>query len=110
MRADQRIREAVFARYGNECACCGVSERAFLTLDHVNGDGAAERKVAAAELHRDPRAFAGVGFYKWLRRQGFPDGYAVLCWNCNYAKHRLGVCPHQHGRKRPKLAQMKLRL
>src|SRR5262252_4538483 len=34
----------MIAAYGGECACCGETEPVFLTLDHVNGDGAAHRR------------------------------------------------------------------
>ena len=36
-----RIRDAVFSHYGGDrCACCGETEKLFLTLDHINNDGA----------------------------------------------------------------------
>jgi hypothetical protein len=56
-----------------------------LTIDHINGGG------------RQHRLQAGVkgDFYTWLKRNGFPPGFQVLCWNCNHAKHVLGECPHQ---------------
>lgn len=112
-QANERFRLEILRKYSRDkvsCACCGVTDAVFLTLDHINGDGAAERTRAAAEMGKDARGFAGLQFYRWLRRQDFPDGYAVLCWNCNYAKHRLGACPHQTGRRRNRLAQMSLRL
>jgi hypothetical protein len=41
------IREDVIAAYGGRCACCGEFERDFLTLDHVNNDGAEHRRSNA---------------------------------------------------------------
>ncbi len=32
----------------------------------------------------------GHKFYKWLRDAGYPDGFQVLCMNCNHAKYRNG--------------------
>jgi len=32
--------------------------------------------------------------YRWLKKQGYPKGYQVLCFNCNFAS-AWGVCPHQ---------------
>lgn len=59
----------------------------FLALDHINGGGKADRE-----------AKGGVADWWYaLVKQGFPDGYQVLCHNCNWAKHSLGVCPHQVG-------------
>lgn len=84
----RRVREETVARvlaaYGESCACCGESRRKFLTIDHVANDGAEHR-----------RTFRG-DFYVWLIREGFPDGFQTLCFNCNLGKARNGgVCPHQ---------------
>ena len=89
-RLYQLCKDQVFAAYGGyKCACCGETEVMFLTIDHVNNDGNVERK---AGLYRGN----GTAFYQWLRKQGFPDGYQVLCMNCNVGKHKNGgVCPHQ---------------
>jgi hypothetical protein len=89
-RLQQKIREEVFAAYGGfTCNCCGETEQMFLSIDHVENNGAAERK---AGLYSG----SGTGFYQWLRKQGFPSGYQVLCMNCQTGKHKNGgVCPHQ---------------
>lgn len=76
-----RMRDEVIAGYGGQCECCGTTFRPHLTLDHVNGGGGAER-----------RAEPGQRLWRRLRREGFPPGYRVLCWNCNWAAHRLGRC------------------
>lgn len=74
--------------YGGKCVCCEESNIIFLTIDHVLEDGAEER--------RDINKSGGPKFYRWLKKQGYPkDNYQVLCFNCNFAKHVLGVCPHQ---------------
>jgi hypothetical protein len=85
-----QLRREVFAHYGGDppcCACCGEQEDAFLTLDHVNGGGGAHRQSPGS------RGTGGVLY--WLRRNDYPEGYAVLCWNCHMAKDRRGGCPHQ---------------
>jgi hypothetical protein len=87
----RKLRAALFAAYGGSCACCGETESAFLTIDHVNGDGASHR--------------AGVGdgtpaIYRWLRDRGFPrEGFQLLCRNCNYGKYLCGECPHRTAQK-----------
>jgi hypothetical protein len=90
-----RVKRETFGRYGGfRCACCGVTEEAFLTLDHIGGGGNKHR----AEVKRAGGGNArggGSSFYRWLRRHGYPPGYQVLCFNCNFAKWRLGTCPHQ---------------
>lgn len=84
-----RCREQVFAAYGGwECTCCGETEKLFLSIDHIENNGAAERR---AGLYRG----SGSAFYAWLRKQNFPPGYQVLCMNCQVGKHKNGgVCPH----------------
>ena len=91
----KRIREATFAAYGgNVCACCGETESKFLTLDHINNDGAAFRKAVYRKNKKGNTA--GYHTYYWLARNGFPAGFQVLCMNCNYGKRmNNGVCPHK---------------
>ena len=89
-RASQRriaagIKKQVIEHYGGTCACCGVSEIEFLTLDHINRDGALER---AGGIN-------GSRFYRYVIRKGFPNTYRCLCWNCNWANFAYGYCPHQ---------------
>lgn len=82
----QKLRFEMLAAYGNQCACCGESHEAFLTIDHIYNDGAQHRR----ELGR-----GGVGLYAFLKREGFPkDRFALLCMNCNFAKRFGKVCPH----------------
>jgi hypothetical protein len=89
-RAQAVCRNEVFAAYGGyRCNCCDESEPMFLSIDHVDNNGAQERK---AGLYSG----SGYSFYRWLRKTGFPSGYQVLCMNCQVGKHKNGgVCPHQ---------------
>lgn len=82
-----QLREEVMAAYGGRCACCGEAEDQFLTIDHIDGH---PKGVGA------PRS--GNGLYLMLRREGFPEGYQVLCWNCNCAKGFYGMCPHKRAK------------
>jgi hypothetical protein len=72
--------------------CCGINKVEFLTLDHIYNDGAEERKLL------NPNMRGGVGLYRYLRDKGFPnkDRYQVLCYNCNCAKDKHGICPHKN--------------
>lgn len=83
--------------YGGDpprCACCGETELAFLTIDHIAGDGTAHRNQLEA---MEGRRMAGYVFYRWLEKNGFPPGLQCLCWNCNVAKRTYRACPHQPG-------------
>jgi hypothetical protein len=68
------------------CACCGESTLEFLALDHVEGNGQSHRRQAGVR--------GGNGFFRWLKRSGYPPGLQVLCHNCNCAKGVARVCPH----------------
>ena len=81
------VKERVFAHYGQSCLCCGEAHRELLTIDHINQDGAAQRK-------EDPKQ---VDIYTWLVRHDFPPGFRVLCLNCNVMVYRYGSCPHANG-------------
>lgn len=83
-----RIRYEALVHYSGpepSCACCGESDYRFLTLDHVEGGG----------VHDRPQTEKYGGLAGWLRARGYPDGFQVLCWNCNSGKGVYGVCPHK---------------
>jgi hypothetical protein len=87
-----KARLECLTHYGGEppsCACCGEIEMAFLCLDHINGNGNEERRKAKHGRGAGPLLYAS------LRKQGWPEGYRVLCWNCNAAHGLYGACPHQ---------------
>ena len=78
-----KVKTEVMSYYSNgklKCKKCGIMGMVYLTIDHINGKG---------KQHRKELGYKGNGsnFYKWLRQQKYPDGYQVLCWNCNHAKH-----------------------
>lgn len=59
------------------CAVCNEQRLPCLSIDHINNDGARERKRLGKE---------GAVFYRWLRDNGYPEGYQVLCMNCQFIK------------------------
>ena len=86
--------DAIMAYGGYECVCnhggkkCGVLVPNFLTLDHINNDGAIHRK-----------ALGGKGnLYQWLKVKNYPPGFQVLCYNCNCSKGHYGKCPQEEFR------------
>ena len=87
----QRERRVIFEHYGTKCACCGEDEFEFLQIAHIDGGGNQHVKTVVK----------GQGLYRWLIRQGFPEGFRTLCANCNSATARCGVCPHVRHVDRP---------
>lgn len=90
-RNHRQLRERLMAKLGGAvCRCCGESEYAFLTFDHIHGNGAQDRK-----------RFNGRVPYVWVTEQIKSSDAAkrlqVLCFNCNIAKGKSGACPHQSG-------------
>lgn len=90
--ANYRRRSAAIAAYGGFCVCCGENQRAFLCIDHIDGNGAAHRRSITGGDNAN-----GPMFFLWLEKNKYPPGFQVLCWNCNAAKEHLGQCPHQGG-------------
>lgn len=83
----------VFNHYSNghpTCICCGEDNINFLTMDHINGDGAKHRK----EMGR-----GGGILNNWLIKNNFPKGFRILCMNCNWAIGQYGHCPHEDTNK-----------
>jgi hypothetical protein len=78
-----KLRQDILDGYRRKCACCGETEEAFLTIDHVNNNGAAHR-----------RSVKGENIYRSIRKNNYPPEYQLLCMNCNWAK-RVGECPHK---------------
>ena len=78
-----RIKREVLSHYGpcGELRCCwpecGITDIDMLTLDHINDDGAKDRKE---------RKKSGTYLYVELRKLNFPLGYQTLCANHNWKK------------------------
>lgn len=88
-RKQWKLKKLVMEHYSKgtmRCLCCGENHLEFLTIDHPNGNGRYERLVLAK---------GGTHFYRWLKNHNFPEGYRVLCSNCNTSKGFYGYCPHK---------------
>lgn len=88
LRYYHKIRLEALLHYSNgslRCACCGERHIEFLTLDHIDGNGAGHRREIGST--RD--------MFGWLKRNGYPLGFQVLCFNCNCAKGSNSTCPHE---------------
>ena len=84
----QKLKLLIYEKYCNgkpKCACCGETQVEFMSIDHKNGGGREHRRKAGP----------GIGFYRWIIENDFPDSLQILCYNCNLAKGFLGKCPHK---------------
>jgi len=84
----KRSKRQVMEHYSNgelKCACCGFAEIDGLSIDHIEGrkKWKHDKKLSSSRL------------YDWLKRNKFPKGFQVLCFNCNFAKGDTGICPHR---------------
>jgi hypothetical protein len=81
-----RVKKEVINFYAGQCVCCGENDIDVLNIDHINQDGSILRRLYPSQNK----------IYFWLRKNGYPDDYQVLCCNCNRGSFFFnGVCPHQ---------------
>ena len=71
---------------GVRCSVCGISDIDVLTIDHVGGGASHRNKLSGKRT-----GASGYKFYSWLKKEGYPPGYRVLCFNCNVKDHTLRV-------------------
>jgi len=86
-RSKRRMKCIEFYSGGKlECECCKENHYEFLTIDHIEGGGT---------QHRKDIGNGGQALYSWVINNGFPDGFRVLCYNCNSCLGHYGFCPHK---------------
>ena len=78
-RKIRKLRMIVLNAYGGACVGCGEDFPFCLAIDHMAADGA---------THRRQIGRSGGTLYRWLRSSNYPDGFRVLCHNCNYGVTR----------------------
>lgn len=86
-RSRRKLRIQVLSHYSKgtpKCNCCGETMYEFLSIDHINNDGAKHRK----------EKITSKMLYQWLVKNNYPENFQVLCMNCNFAKGHYGFCPH----------------
>jgi hypothetical protein len=73
------IKRSVLQHYSPElkCVMCGNSDIRVLSIDHIHGGG--------SNHYRNLRS-QGTTLYRWLIKNDYPEGYQVLCMNCNFIK------------------------
>lgn len=85
----ERLKHDVLSMYGTPKGYAGCSwpnceedDIDVLTLDHINDDGHAERRMY-------PDRQGGTTTYQMLRKLGYPPGYQTLCANHQLKKDIL---------------------
>jgi hypothetical protein len=77
-----------------QCPGCNCAILAFLTLDHVYGNGAKHRQTLGQRRKNGVR-ISGRALPYWLKENKYPEGFQVLCMNCNFGKGIQSECPRQ---------------
>jgi hypothetical protein len=78
------------------CNCCGLNDHLdFLALDHIMGRNQMESIPELVKLGYSSQ-FSNKNLFTWIIDNDFPDGFQILCHNCNFAKlypRNNGKCP-----------------
>ena len=81
-KARVKVRLDMISEYGGECSTCGISDVDVLDIDHIDNNGADDRK----------HNLYGYNLYRHLKRLGWPkDNFQLLCKNCNWKKHLANI-------------------
>lgn len=84
LTAQHKRKFKIMEHYGNSCRCCGISELAFLSINHKNGNG---------RVHLKNNKISGASqFYSWIIKNNYPDNLEILCYNCNVSSGLYGYC------------------
>jgi len=81
VRQHERLKREVLQHYSPELKCvrCGFTDLRALTIDHINGHGTEHKRKLGISR-------SGSHFYRWLRTNNYPQGFQVLCMNCQFIK------------------------
>ena len=97
LAAKNELKHEVFSQYcdeGVKCKRCGFSDLRALTIDHIDGNGNQHRKSIGRN--------SGCTFYRWLKQQAYPEGFQVLCMNCQFIKRFEKGENNAHKKNRPR--------
>lgn len=78
-KSRSELKHFIYSKYSNGtmlCGICGEGRSDCLSVDHIGGGGNKHRA--------ENNVKSGYGFYQWLKKNGFPDGYRILCMNCQF--------------------------
>ena len=81
-----QLKIEVYSHYSGgkpKCNYCGFEDIRGLCIDHINDNGAVHRKEVC---HNGNGARSAPNITDWLRKNNYPEGFQVLCSNCNTIK------------------------
>ena len=91
------------------CNCCGLnSHLEFLSIDHITGRRQMDSEPELVKLGYSSK-LKNNALFKWLIEYDYPEGFQILCHNCNQAKgmpKNNNICPHETIRKEETFARM----
>lgn len=76
----EKQRKQIIQHYGGKfpkCVKCGFDNIKCLEIDHINNDGAKQRKKVGGNEE----------LFRWIVKNNFPKDYQLLCRNCNWLKY-----------------------
>jgi hypothetical protein len=78
------------------CRCCGEMQIDFLALDHIIGKKQMDSVPELVAIGYSSKIRQSKLPY-WITDNNFPEGFQILCHNCNFAKghSKDGKCPHE---------------
>jgi hypothetical protein len=97
----RNLRASILTMLGSKCCKCGFSDIRALQIDHLNGDGAEERKKLSNRGKNNgvhPLVFYPIVIKSLLNNE---NKYQLLCANCNWIKRienkESGTQKHNRG-------------
>ena len=91
------------------CNCCGENFHVdFLAIDHIRGSKQMDLEPELKKLKYSSK-LRNQNLHRWILKNDFPDGFQILCTNCNFAKgmkKNNNQCPHERMRKEETFAMM----
>jgi len=90
-KTKQKLKVETFSHYCDGDIICKMCNKEndlqILTIDHIDGNGSEHRRELGGSN------IGGHQFYGWLKKNGYPEGFQVLCFNCQFRKRAIELKP-----------------
>ena len=85
------------------CNCCGENFHVdFLAIDHIRGSKQMDLEPELVKLKYSSK-LRNQNLHRWIILNNFPNGFQILCTNCNFAKgmkKNNNKCPHETNKQK----------